>query len=122
VVIELVDFATGRNVNSQWFHKTPALHKTLNPTWHEKNSAKWRDVHLSFESLALRISVFDEDIMDDDDPLGEVRSCSRSCRVNSITLVHALTRPSLQRRREREREREAPASFSLFFLHKTSFV
>ena len=63
---------TGQNVNSQWFHKTPSKRKTLNPVFTERNVCRWRDVHLPFESLALRVRLFDEDTMDDDDPLGEI--------------------------------------------------
>ena len=55
VTIELVDYETGRNVNSQWYHKSPAQRKTLNPVWPESNSARWRDVHLPFETIALKV-------------------------------------------------------------------
>lgn len=59
-------------MNSQWYHKVPTKFKTLSPVWTDKNSVRWRDVHLPFELLALRIRVFDEDMLDDDDELGEV--------------------------------------------------
>jgi len=70
--IELVDYDTGRTVNSQWFMRIATRRKTLNPQWSEKHTARWRDIHLPFESLALRVTLYDEDVMEDDDKLGEV--------------------------------------------------
>lgn len=70
--IELVDYDTGRIVNSQWFMRIPTKRKTLTPVWTEKHTSRWRDIHLPFETLGLRITLYDEDVMEDDDKLGEV--------------------------------------------------
>jgi hypothetical protein len=52
---QLVDYATGRAVNTGWFHKTPTKKKTLEPIWNVRNVVKWSDVHLPFEMLGVRI-------------------------------------------------------------------
>ena len=51
--------------------RTPGKNQTLNPVWTERNGADWRDVNLPLETLAVRVRVFDADLLDEDDPLGE---------------------------------------------------
>jgi len=70
--IEMVDIQTRRTLNTRWFHKTPTIHKTLNPHWTERNLVEWKDVHLPFDSLGLRVRVVDEDTVGNDDTIGEV--------------------------------------------------
>jgi hypothetical protein len=53
--VQLVDFDSGAVINRRWYHRTPTKIKTLDPEWTTKNSVRWKDVHLPFESLALRI-------------------------------------------------------------------
>ena len=66
-----MDAKTQSETGQSWTHRTPVKHRTLNPRWTERNSVEWRDVNRPFETLALRIRVFDADLLDEDDPLGE---------------------------------------------------
>jgi Ca2+-dependent lipid-binding protein len=70
-VAELVDVSSGQPINGMWRHRTLTKRRCLEPTWDE--TVKWRDVFVPFESLALRVRVFDDDTFSADDPLGEVR-------------------------------------------------
>lgn len=67
---QLVDVATNEPINGQWRHRTLTKRRCLEPVWNE--SVRWRDVFVPFESLALRVRVFDDDTFSSDDPLGEV--------------------------------------------------
>lgn len=81
---QLVDVATNEPINGQWRHRTLTKRRCLDPVWNE--SVRWRDVFVPFESLALRVRVFDDDTFSTDDPLGEVvlplASLNRDTRRN----------------------------------------
>jgi len=71
--IEIVDYDTRKVLSSRWFHRCPTQRKTLKPEWTEGNDHRWRDIHLPFEKLGLKITIFDEDVLSrTDDELGEV--------------------------------------------------
>eukprot|EP00614_Pseudopedinella_elastica_P009557 CAMPEP_0172607538 /NCGR_PEP_ID=MMETSP1068-20121228/27690_1 /TAXON_ID=35684 /ORGANISM="Pseudopedinella elastica, Strain CCMP716" /LENGTH=935 /DNA_ID=CAMNT_0013410567 /DNA_START=183 /DNA_END=2990 /DNA_ORIENTATION=- len=98
-IIEMVDQSTRRQLNTRWFHRTPTIHKTLHPCWTTRNSVQWKDVHLPFENLALRVRVVDEDTVGNDDTIGEVfLSLSSLMEVESPSNNQGLPPPGPSRR------------------------
>jgi len=61
VIIELVDSTSKKPLNGR-SHKTDVVKKSLNPIW-SKGSVIWNDVAEDLSTLALKVAVFDNDMM-----------------------------------------------------------
>jgi hypothetical protein len=69
-------------VGAAFRFRTATQTRTTSPVWaDEEGLVKWRNIHLPFESLSVRVRLFDEDLFSDDDPLGEVRDPRIRVRV-----------------------------------------
>jgi len=91
LIVDLVDAATLNPAGVSWTLRTPGKNQTLNPVWTERNGADWRDVNLPLETLAVRVRVFDADLLDEDDPLGECVLPIAELDPNSDSFKHEVS-------------------------------